>query len=352
MQCSTQFRFAAKVLGIALVISVLAFGGTVMFVRLRALQDDNAFLKDTLQTQQEHLAQARKLDVTLNLGTRYWFENPPMFIFRENFVPWTTFSSFLPAGVNATRIEPRVIGSFSSVFDAGTTAIPTEGTDGVSFPGPGEYGLYTNLGTFRVLILDPDASRDGELMDIASFVARNIVHSPADHASTMNSELRKALIGKLFLSDQPLFLWCQEGSAVLSDILKAMGYEARMITLQGPQFGGHSVIDAYFPDSGHWGMLDVDYGTFLKDARTGRILPMQEAASLLSTEPSLVETGFLAHKENVLSAYNRAPYTPHFPWRPDMLESAPKTTPEDYKGMMKDLGTDIRVFTKRTTPSN
>ncbi|HAU28592.1 MAG TPA: hypothetical protein DCW68_00560 [Rhodospirillaceae bacterium] len=343
-------HFFLSILAAAILLSAGSFALARMQATIRMLQEDNAFLAQALQKKQDRLDLAKKRDVIQNLGTRYWFEQPPMFIFRERFVPWSTFTRFLPEHIDASRLKPLIAGRFFPIFDAsGASSSPTASAEGIHFPSDGEYGLYTSLGTFRILIQDPQASRDDALMAIARFVARNTVHSNADHAQIMDQELRRVLMGKLFLSDQPLALWCAESSMILSDVLRAMGYETRILSLDGPRYGGHGVLEAYFPDRKKWGMLDTDYGTFLADAESGTILSMKEAAERLAKDPAQVSTGFLAHKKTLDSAFNLTAYTPHFVWRTENL-GGPMTTPDAYPDMMQDLSARISVFKIRKQP--
>jgi len=341
-------RVALFLLAIVVTISA-TFSISWMRANIAFLQEEKRILEEHLAERGAQLALAKKLDVRANLQDRYWWPEPPHFIFSQKNIAWDVFTKYLPEHIDAAAITPRVISSFQAGnASRGTDISGISSTGGeLVFPGSGEYYLHTNVGHFKILILDPAAGEDENIMAAATFVTRNIIHSTADHPPILDKDAAKTLAGKLFLSDQPLFLWCAEGSRVLNSILSRMGYSARQILLADDALGGHSVSEAFFPGIRKWGMIDEDFGTYFVDAQTGIILDTTEAAHLLKSSPKRLETRFLVKKNPIREDFNQSPYTPRFSWTPDKMRNVPPITAAEYISLMQKLTNRITILQKR-----
>jgi hypothetical protein len=161
---------------------------------------------------------------------------------------------------------------------ADTPSVTFDG-EALNFPNPGEYYFYSDHGAFKFLILPPHPSVRDLILLIAQFVARNSVHSLADHWLSMTDPDcafdARLLAQKFFASDQPLQLYCGEITPFLAALLHQFGVTTRQVHLFDAGDDGHVVLEAFDPVDDCWLMMDTDYGVYVADP-AGRILSTAE----------------------------------------------------------------------------
>ena len=278
----------------------------------------------------------------LSIRDQYFFEIPPILIFKNTDVSWKDLYLYLPKELDhAPTLPNRVISSFITPDTPTKTDMSalSWNNETIHFPKPGSYYLYTSLGTFKILVLNPQTSPDEQILSISTFVAGNIVHSNANqpHLGRKIRQSIPSLTGRLFLSDQPLLLWCGSGSWVLNYVLNRMEYKTRFVEVAGPNGEGHQFSEAYFPLAKKWGLIDQDFGAIFRDRKTGTILDTAETSLALAHAPETVEPVFLLQKKKLFPAFNQAPFQPMFSWTPDKMSESPMSSGESYKDLMKHL---------------
>lgn len=151
------------------------------------------------------------------------------------------------------------------------------------FPSFGFHYVTGHLGTFKCLLMDPEASRDAHALDIFRFVAANTLHSDMDRSTIAPWSARSGyvrpdlLLRKLFLSDQPLGLECSHTADLLAYLLHLAEFEVRRVDVVDPDVGsgGHTIVEAFLPGQQSWAMLDADFGVTAVDS-SGRLLSVAE----------------------------------------------------------------------------
>lgn len=271
----------------------------------------------------------------------------PFFVFESKQVPWESLAPnfrFVCGG----EVDPKVVGTFPAVgdpFGSDNSAIRTDATN-IHFPEAGRYYLFTSLGCFKVLILDSAAPDDDKILAMASFVARNCVHSRADtrklnpngsYAPYRRVDTAK-LIPKLFASDQPLMILCGSAADVLCHLLSRKGYRTRIVHIEdaGRPPKGHMTCEVFFPSQKGWGFIDPDYGAIFKDTN-GRVLPISEIARVLRTQPEDALPVDIAGKAKLEPRYDLEFWCPPFTWGRDKMSSIPSVEPASYKIHIRDM---------------
>ena len=352
--------YGITLIAIALACTFLFTKNSGLSLKNGALRERNRFLDLQLSTERglllgtiRDMSQGKDLllqkqaylSTYANIPGSFPSNFPPNLIFTGKTASWSSLAKYLPDFVDGTTISPKIITSFSSAFPSAPHPLPTLTPDGkIHFPEYGEYYLRTSAGNFKILVLDPEAGDDSNILSIAAFVSRNIVHSNANHPSADDPEGYDALIGRLFLSDSPLNLWCFQGTGVLNRILSRWGYSTRHVHLKTAQGLDHHVSEVYFPEAGKWGMIDDDFSVYIVDAKTAVSLNTAEIASRLANNPESIKLHFLTRKRLLKSEFNMNTFTPLFTWTPDNLMNKPITTTKDYTLLMKNYTYDINVI--------
>jgi hypothetical protein len=276
-------------------------------------------------------------------------QETPLLIFRRTTVAW---SDLAPNAREAfgEKIVPRVVGSFATPSrPAGSenSKVRCEAAN-LTFAAAGEYDLWTTLGAFKVLIVDPNGPADEEILAIGAFVSGNIVHSMADWR-LINPNLSCAsylrpdrMLKKFFASDQPLYLHCGYSVEFLNFVLRKMGHKVRRVSLQtaDAQPRGHVVSEVYLPGRRSWAMIDPDFGAVVRD-KDGRVLSIDEIRALPAAD--LVPSA-LCHKTWIKEEYNLRPYMFDFTWMPDKMTDQPTIVAQEYRKILKDYTATVQRF--------
>jgi hypothetical protein len=198
------------------------------------------------------------------------------------------------------------------------------------FPTFGAHYISGYLGTFKCLLLAPDMDRDSRALEIFRFVAANTLHSDVDRATISPWPKRSRyvrpdlLLGKLFLSDQPLGLQCSHTADMLAYLLYLAGYEARRVDVVDPDVGvgGHTVLEAFLPGQGSWVMLDADFGVVVKDGN-GRLLSVADLIDNRRRLDALDVTRAVAKQWLPANKHTAIAYRGQLSWAPGMQLGGP-----------------------------
>ena len=181
------------------------------------------------------------------------------------------------------------------------------------FPRFGGYRINCSFGVFKCLLLDPAMDDDQRAIEIFRFATENIVHSNIDRATIVPWARRSRhirpdlLLQKLFLSDQPLGLHCDNAAEITAYLLHLNRYKVRGISLVDETETGHVVLEVLLPGRGKWIMLDPDFGVIITD-RDGVALGTEEIVAGLRQKRDLivdcvVEKRWATGEFNVGNAY-------------------------------------------------
>jgi len=275
-------------------------------------------------------------------------------IFRERFVTWAQLRAGLQGaawGFDQVQVFDDLKEPQARATEIITFPVPgalqgsrLEGVrpseEGIEFPGAGAWYLSTRRGTFKVLILEDGPDADA-LVAIAAFVGANTVHSYADH--WLVSPYRKGkpvdltyVHHKLFHSDQPVALHCQEAASLLAFELHVLGYRARRVWVRDERTReGHVVAEAWSQSAGKWMMLDPDFGCVVTDG-AGVVLSVEEimAARRHGTELAVID---IAHKLACDAAHQFGPdYMGFYTWRPEHTTGDRAVVPAWYRSHVID----------------
>ena len=177
----------------------------------------------------------------------------------SDLLPW--YDPALP--VDPPRLEQCVSGPGVSV--SGCRDIATD-AHGLRFPGRGSWILDTFYGAVKVLVLDGTAERRRQAIDIATFVASNVVHSAAD-SRRFNpwriEEIPALHVPRLFWSEQPVKDRCGGVAALAACVFDSEGFATRKVEI-GTLEDGHNVAEVEVGDD-EWIVVDVDWGYVFTD---------------------------------------------------------------------------------------
>lgn len=199
--------------------------------------------------------------------------------------------------------------------------------DGLTFPAYGQYNVAGPFGVAKLLLLNPANDRDDEILAIGRFVAAISYHSGIDtylrHDGARSFPVfLNAILQKVFHSDQPIGLWCNEVVDVLAFLLHQRGHSSRKLHLVNPTDVRHTCLEVFLPTAGRWVLVDLTYDVMLK--HNGAFLSGREVRDLRSAgKVSAIELAPLAGKgwsghDIPSSATGQVTWTPDFDgWRVD-----------------------------------
>jgi hypothetical protein len=195
-----------------------------------------------------------------------------MLIFESRFVRW---EQIVKQNAYSDRIKP------SAIVSRGLSSFPIPGRmqgwnlegvtvseEGVFFPDWGTWGIYSHFGAAKLLLIDPDWSRNQRLIAIARFVSEASWHSSVDtqlafpEAKPGPLQLQP-LADKFFYSDQPLGLHCGHIVDFLAWLMHANGIPVRRVALSNTASVGHIFMEAQL-ENGNWAYVDPDFGLMLE----------------------------------------------------------------------------------------
>jgi peptidoglycan/LPS O-acetylase OafA/YrhL len=266
----------------------------------------------------------------------------PFYIFESSTVPWDTLAPKLEA-VYGPDVDKEVLGTFPVPGDLDGSDLSgiTWDRETIYFPAYGPYALYTTIGAFKILLLDPETLEDARVLQIASFVSGSIVHSLDDAGSIIppyskDTLITDRLLRPFFASDQPLKLMCDGASKFLASVLLRLEYRVQLIDLRTAGGAtGHVVMQVFLPRQQSYVMIDPDYGASVHDA-AGRLLPIQELAVLVHTNPSSLRVEDIGNKSFLEPAYSDSKRTPAFFWTPDKSQQRKAVAQDQYLRMLRD----------------
>jgi len=270
------------------------------------------------------------LERTPNLTTPKPCGEYPFFIFKKKDIDWGTLAPLLVEnyGIESDQ-NKKILDSFPVAGDYKPMDISDIQYDQqtIHFPKPGEYYLHTTVGYFKILILDPQAKKDDQIISLFRFISRNIVHSLAD-ARVIEPIFNKGhTFGKngyqpFFASDQPLKLHCGYASEFTETILRQLRYQVQRVHLETHDNQGHIVVQVFFPDQNSYGMIDPDFGALVRD-ETGKILSVPEIAKRIQTDRAKLKMIDVANKCWLKQKFNNTPEpTPNFAWSVDKMSNS------------------------------
>jgi hypothetical protein len=291
------------------------------------------------------------LEGTPSLTTPAPWGQYPFFIFKKRDIDWHALAPLLVEnyGIESDQ-NKKILDSFPIAGDYKPMDIYDIQYDQktIHFPKPGEYYLHTTVGYFKILILDPQAKKDDQIISLFRFISRNIVHSLAD-APLINPIFNKEhKFGKncyqpFFASDQPLKLHCGYASEFTETILRQLGYQVQRVHLQTHDNQGHLVVQVFFPDQNSYGMIDPDYGAMVRD-ETGKILSVPEIAKRIQTDGDKLKMIDVANKCWLKQKYNNTPQpTPNFAWSVDKMSTS--STMKNYRDILSRYSDHYALYT-------
>jgi hypothetical protein len=253
----------------------------------------------------------------------------PFFIFKKMDIDWNTLVPLLVEyyGIESDQ-NKKILDSFPIAGEYRLMDISDINYDQktIYFPNPGEYYLHTTVGFFKILIQDSQRKKDDQIISVFRFISRNIVHSLADAPlfdPIFNKGLNLAKNGyrPFFASDEPLKLHCGHASEFTETILRQLGYQVQRVHLQTFDNQGHIVVQVFFPNQNSYGMIDPDYGAFVRDIN-GKILSVPEIAKRIQNDGEKLEIIDVANKCSLKKKYNTTPQpTPDFAWSVDKMSA-------------------------------
>ena len=224
-----------------------------------------------------------------------------------------------------------------------------DGVDCLTLSSPGELYINTNLGPLKILVVGNEISRCG-WMQVASFLAKNIIHSHADRWLCYPDGLHdrfywKLLAKKLFYSDQPLMLHCSEAADFAAFVFHYIGVKVRKSWVYNLQSrSGHTLMEVYDDLLKKWVMLDIDYGVYLTDSdeiplSTNEIRrKIDEDVDLLTIRP--LASKYWLRDEFNLTEHSRSSMS----WNAGMNSARLTSDPEKYKIMLKKCFQGINLY--------
>ena len=221
------------------------------------------------------------------------------------------------------------------------------------FPDFGAYRVESSFGVFKCLLLDPDAGKDRQALEIFGFAAENIVHSSIDRATIVPWGKRTRyirpdlLLHKLFLSDQPLGLHCDSAAETTGYLLHLNGYQVREIWLVDPDINsGHVVLEVFLPERQKWIMLDPDFGVIVTD-RAGVAVGTADIVGCAERKRGLV-VDRVVEKQWARGSFDVAEaYTGQLAWHVDAYGGKETVQGDSYYEMMEKFFRVRRVMTYR-----
>ena len=269
----------------------------------------------------------------------------PFLIFDELTVPWSSLVPGLTLAYGPERdpVRPWTVPAICGTFPINGQPPPAGeikcGGENLRFSKPGEYYLRTTVGDFKLLLLDPRATRDDHAVAIAAFVARNTVASMADarriqpNYGYFEYHRPDKALRKFFASDQPLGFQCGYAAEFLNFVLHRRQFRVRRVQLCTEKGPAHIVSEVFLPDSQRWLAVDPMYGVVFVN-REGVLLSVKEAAKLLRERPDEVCVRDMAGKRWLKSPFGN--FMHEFTWTPALLD-APCVEPAKYLAVLREL---------------
>ncbi|MEM9828724.1 MAG: hypothetical protein AAF958_19210 [Planctomycetota bacterium] len=244
--------------------------------------------------------------------------------------------------------EVRILGDFPTPCRPETdgTADAVVRGDELKFSRYGEHYLHTNLGFFKILLVDPSSDDDQRVIAISRFVAGNTVHSLADEPLLESHPdawplTPKRLLPVLFASDQPLKLHCGPVSDFLSWMLDDRGYEIQQVNFRNRDGLGHVAMQVKMSDGGY-AYIDPDFGAMV-ESRDGDRLSIEEIRDALRAgrREDLVVID-IGRKQHLRREYNLIDPSPPFSWSPSKTLDQPYLRRESFLDMIAEYS--HRIF--------
>ena len=209
----------------------------------------------------------------------------------------------------------------------------------IVFPSDGQYIILCDIGVRKILIVS-DSKKEEEILQIAGFLSKNIIHHGSDvKKGTFEEALEEAiyypnLYKKLFYSDQPLGLICGTSSLVSCSLFSHLGFRTRHIWIYNSSTrNGHICMEVFNEEKEEWIFFDPDYGCVLKSSN-GSILSAEEMIrGCRSGETDRIETIDLAGKSLPLGKLQHTfGFDGALNWAPSMLQGpeSPMLKSDDY----------------------
>lgn len=269
-------------------------------------------------------------------------------IFESTSLLVNAFESLGSSSDYFTSVQPwetdlyTVLGTFSTpgqIAPALVNGIHFEPKE-VHFDNFGEYYFTSQIGAFKVLILDPNLNLGEKILKIFGFVTKNCVHSLADYWKYQVRGINQpfdfsSLARKLFFSDQPLMLHCGGASEFLITIFHHYGIEARLVhMLRGEGLDGHVVVEALDRSKQKWIYLDPDYGVALQ--REDEFLSVDDLVKCIAQENPLFSVVDFGKKFWLKPEYNfPLKFVGDCSWMPAINSDSPCGNELMYMGIMK-----------------
>ncbi|AIL12987.1 hypothetical protein IM40_04885 [Candidatus Paracaedimonas acanthamoebae] len=269
--------------------------------------------------------------------------NEPFFIFTNKIVSWENLVPHLKLIYPNDNIEKNIFGTFATPGDYKGTDITAIKCDNqkIYFSSFGEYYLHTSLGPFKILLLDPTQSKDSQILSVASFVAKNCVHSmanaqaiqPFPHIKTLAPG---GLLKKLFTTDQPLKLYCFHVVEFLRFVLERLEYKTQKVYIFFKNKGSHRIMHVFLPKQNSYGMIDPDYGVIVR-SKEGNVLSIQQILEAIKINPDSIIIENIGNKSWLKGLYNPGIAMRDFAWSVDKMEKGKTYTKESYIKMLSEI---------------
>ena len=207
----------------------------------------------------------------------------------------------------------------------------------IIFPSDGQYIISSELGVRKILILS-DSSLQEEIIQIAKFISMNIIHSGADVRGCTVDESRGSAIyypnlyRKLFYSDQPLGLICDQAAYLACSLFYHLKFNVRLIwTYCSSTRSGHVCMEIFNEEEDKWIFFDPDYGCMLRDSNGSILSPEEIILRCNRRETGDITTIDLSGKSLPLGKLQYLfDFDGILTWTPDMLQGVPMLPPGDY----------------------
>lgn len=273
----------------------------------------------------------------------------PIYIFNSKQVQWKLIAPGYHTMLRDGAIQ--LLGSFSTpcALDGQDISGVVFDQENIYFPDYGEHYLHTNIGFIKLLLISPETIPDQTIVEIASFVSGNSVHSQADlrvinPIDKKQLNLYQNLLPILFTSDQPLKLHCGPISNFLAWLLNEQGYDTQIVQFLKEDGEGHIALQAYFPKLNKYVFIDPDFGVMILD-KSENFLSINEIVSLLNSghgeELKLMNIG---RRVKLQAKFNTDLPNPQFAWSPDKChKNIPRYTRDSYLKMLREYSFDFVV---------
>ena len=269
-------------------------------------------------------------------------------IFKKKKVQWSEIATNIDKVFKPflEKSPPEIVGTFPVPGNYKGTDISKIIFDRkqITFPEEGDYYLRTTMGNFKILILEDEMEVEKEILSIASFVAKNSVHSKSDASIEMmkkhgaTSCVLQNLLRKVFASDQPLCLHCGNITKFLNFLMSKSGYKTKEIYLK-PEKGevGHVVSEVLSTSSKRWLMIDTDYGAIVKDKESNWLSVKELAQVLKNDQLKDLQVMNIGSKKWLKNEYNLAvPFMSQFAWTIDKMSEKNTVISDEYVYMLKE----------------